>query len=240
MNKIYLSLALISVLVLAGCSLLTNTNQNINSTENQNVNINENKNINASKNLNTNQPTDDRILLTPDNLEQYCNPLTDMEPCYTEIFNTDPATTTVTYTNQEKEISVDLPYNPDWGSDNYRINPYDEEDDRVNFGPINLGEGGGWGRWWWALSFQPAETADQVIAGLDKDSFLFLAEPEKDKVNNLEIVKYAEIGLTSYHYIIVIGEKYNYEFISTGHLDTGSTEDELADLESIVKTVSLY
>ena len=85
--------------------------------------------------------TDNRILLTPQNVRQYNDP-----PNCNEKFNLYPANTTVTYSNSNRGISLEIPYNSSWGSDKYRVNPYDENNNRIEFGPIRVFEGCSWVR----------------------------------------------------------------------------------------------
>ncbi len=178
---------------------------------------------------------DDRILLTYDNISQYCNPVEDTTPCQEEEFNVDDANTAETYENSEKGIRVELPYNSDWGSERFRILPYETNpynSDVISFGPISQGEGGGWGRGLWSLTFKEAKTADEVIADLNENDPDLTGQPEKSTINGINVVEYISAGMVNYYNIEVIGENYNYLFI-TG---TSGSNNLFSDLEDIVET----
>lgn len=55
--------------------------------------------------------------------------------------NQDQATETVTYTQEQYNVTLSLPYNPEWGAPLYRYPPYEEKDNLVVFGPVKSGEG---------------------------------------------------------------------------------------------------
>jgi len=172
------------------------------------------------------KPTlDTRILLNPENIEQYNTP-----PNCQEKFNFDSADTSVDYANSAKGISVQIPYNPSWGSDKYKINPYDENEREVSFGPIGAFEACGWTRSYF-IRFLPAKSADAVISSLRSET-----KPTKAIINGLNTVKYTDFGLCLYPTLQVIGKKYNYEFVPVCGLEI---EKEFKFLENIVKTVKL-
>ncbi|MBU1146704.1 hypothetical protein KKD80_04180 [Patescibacteria group bacterium] len=173
--------------------------------------------------------TDNRILLTPQNIEQYnLKP----SPGCEEKFNFDTANTNVLYANAAKGISVQIPFNSNWGSGKYRINPYDEHEDGVSFGPISGFEACSWIRNYF-LSFKPAKTAEEVIAELPLES-----NPSKMTVNNLTIIKYTDSGLCPYYpTLVIIGKKYNYALSPLCVVE--KVDEEFKFLENIVKTVKL-
>jgi hypothetical protein len=177
---------------------------------------------------------DNRILLTPENVIQYCDigNAAKMARCGSESFNFDAPTETVTYRNETYGIQVDLPYNPKWGSVNFRVNPYDEDliNEDVFFGPIGIGEGGGWGRMMEWLSVEPAQPADQVIAGIGQE---MASKPQTISVADLSIVRWVESGIAAFANYEVIGQKRNYRFITVG------SQEKYDDLETIVKTMQL-
>lgn len=181
---------------------------------------------------------DNRILLTPATILQYCdigNPAT-LNRCGNEQFNYDPPTTTVTYTNAAKGIKFEVPYNPKWGNDTFRVNPYDETANGVDFGPIGQGEGGGWGRMNEQLIFEPAMSADRVIADLNaKEGEFFTNKPYQAKVDDKTVVKYSMSALGDFFGMIVIGSKYNYHFTYWG--EATNPNKYFGELENIVKTV---
>ncbi|GEM_PF-5157529 len=183
-------------------------------------------------------PDDSRTLLTSENIPEYCDPTTDLAACEAETFNTDAATTTVRYTNAEKGIAVDIPYNPDWGSANYKIEPYEEDGDYVYFGPMSQFEGGGWSRPYWLLGFVESKSADDLITEIKSSpDTLAGGEPEKIDVNGLEVVQYQEMGLGTHYMMEVVGEKANYRFVASSFGD--EPEDVWTNLTNIVESVEL-
>lgn len=218
-----------------------NSNDNVN-LANQNLNksnlntINLNTIINENLNENINQVTDSRILLTPENINEYCSleSAESLEKCRQIVFNYDDANTTANYTNTEKGISVDLPYNYNWGSNEYRINPYDEisNTNTVQFGAIGQGEGGGWARYIWNMYYKEQKSAQQVVSDINSSGRIIIFEPEIVEINGLTVVKYAETGLTDYYYMEVIGEKYNYDFVAI-------VDNAFDKLETVVKSIKL-
>jgi hypothetical protein len=183
-------------------------------------------------------PTDDRILLTTSNTSEYCDPAVNLDACAAEDFNTEAATITANYSNKDKGISVDLPYNPNWGSANYKIEPYEVAGDYVYFGPMSQFEGGGWARPYWVLGFVPAQSADDLINQIMTSSeTLAGGQPEKIVINGLEVVKYEEMGLGTHYMMEVIGDKSNYRFVASSFGDDPAAA--WRNLENIVKTVKL-
>lgn len=181
---------------------------------------------------------DNRILLTPENITQYCNPAVDLSACEAQEFNVDSPSTTVDYVDQERGIAFAVPYNPDWGSQDYRIEPYEEESDYLFFGPMTRFEGGGWARPFWMLGFTEAKSADDLIAEIkNSPDTMAASEPEKVDVNGLEVVRYVEMGLGEHYMMEVIGYDYNYRFVASDF--TGEGTDMWGQMEKVVGTVEI-
>jgi hypothetical protein len=178
---------------------------------------------------------DSRILLTPENIQNFN--VISKKSCEEE-FNTDSATESVTYFNQDKGISVKIPYNPMWGSPKYRLRPYDEFSDYLAFGPLRIFEACLWERSYF-LEFLPVTTIKPImedIKSLESLSF----DPVEVSINNLTVLKYEKsqelIGLCNWPTLHVIGVKYSYALFPL--CGTDSTE-EFSYLEQIVKTIKL-
>lgn len=182
---------------------------------------------------------DNRILLTPENLKDYCDPTVNLDECSSEDFNMDPPSTTKSYENPTRGISVDLPYNPNWGSKNYRLMPYEEEGEYVWFGPMGQFEGGGWARPFWMLRFTEAKPAAEVAAELSGGDGYGPGgvEGEIVDINGFEVVQYQEIGLGEYYVMEVVGSKYNYRF--TGASFGDSNVDVWSELNKIINSIEL-
>src|SRR3989338_8491457 len=109
-----------------------------------------------------------RTLIKRSEIAQYKAELP--EPCEFEKIDAlhfnDEETAWATYRNPEKGLEIYIPYNPEWGAPEYRLNPYDESPDGLSFGRINV-RGEGCGAWTVTRSirFLPAETKTAVIAG---------------------------------------------------------------------------
>jgi hypothetical protein len=80
---------------------------------------------------------ENRILLSFSNLSQYNR--WDEENCQ-EDFNAEPPNQWVTYSNPNIEITFQIPSTPHSGSSRFRINPYDEDQPYIYFGPYFIGE----------------------------------------------------------------------------------------------------
>ncbi len=190
-----------------------------------------------TKPLNSNiANADTRTLLTPNNLEYHYNKNSPEGNCQEE-FNQDQPSTTVWYTSREKGIEFDVPYNPNWGSTNFRLGPYWEYDNQIAFGAMTAFERCSWIRTY-TLHIRLAHDADTVIRDIlasDPPELIPVA-PTTLEINGLTVVKYATSGLCSYPAFQVIGKKYNYEFAP---VCSTNIETDFEYLEKIVKTVKL-
>ena len=190
-------------------------------------------------------PADKRILITPAIAAQQTTCMS---------FNGDAADTLVEYSNPEKGVAFKIPYNPKWGDEKYRINPYDEIESGVTWNPydqtepgITFGsiftglEGCGWIRWFY-LGFEKTQPADAVLKELnDPKKYAYSAagqgdvfRPIKKTINGLEVVEFQADDMCGPHGVIVIGKKYNYHFSAACYLDQG-----LNIFEQMVKTMEV-
>jgi len=160
-----------------------------------------------------------------------------------EKFNYDPANTTATYLSQKTGISLELPYNPNWGSQRFKVPPYDEllnpewGSKRLEFGSVGRGEACSWVRSY-TLNFLPTVSAEKAIQRIkDRSDYpdMFSIEPHVVTINNLRAVKYENYGLGVYPTLQVLGDKYNYEFVPQ---ETGEKGD-FTKFEQIIKTIKL-
>lgn len=185
---------------------------------------------------------DTRTLITMDNQGEYCGD--NSIRCREQNWSNAAPTTTSQYHNANRGIDVELPFNPDWGSEKYRISPYEDPkmftDTDVFFGPMGYGEGGLWRMD--SLRFLEAKSVEVVLVeanqAIDKTNTMEganLPRAEKATVNNLTVVKYESSGMTDTSRMIVIGQKFNYEF----EYPSGSTAHTWNELEKIVSTVKL-
>lgn len=133
-------------------------------------------------------------------------------------FNDHEATQLIRYENQEKGISVAIPYNPAWGDNTYKVNPYDETENGIEFGPIFSGDEGscGWHRLF-RLSFDKAESSKTLIQRINETpgfivGDLVAGKVEQKNIHNFNVVEYFFEGMCGGGGFVVIGKKYNYNF----------------------------
>ncbi|MFO0703079.1 MAG: hypothetical protein U0514_04480 [Candidatus Andersenbacteria bacterium] len=172
---------------------------------------------------NTTTSSDDRTLLTVDSNGSYY-PGKGEAPC--TDFSTAAPTTTVNYSSAKRGLSMEVPYNPAWGNDQYRINAFDDIDDSqtpfgagspaaILLGPIVSGlEGCGWVRPA-SITLTKAQTADQVIAALKAEAspdFPF-ETLKKTTINGTTVVRwtYTSASICGGPYFEVPGSKFNYQ-----------------------------
>ena len=181
------------------------------------------------------EPLDKRILLTPQNIDQYN--VRSSASC-DEKFNNDAPSTTVNYKSEKFGISIDVPYNPKWGSNRFKLNPYDfsniEISGSISFGSMGAFEACSWVRQY-DIGFYPPIDVDSMIKKIKEGSGypdLFPVLPTKEKINGLDVVKYEVNGLCSYSIIEVIGKKFNYRFSPT-------CGDSFTVFEDMIKSMKL-
>jgi hypothetical protein len=144
-------------------------------------------------------------------------------------FVEDEPTTTEPLKATELGFSFDVPYNPDWGTSECRVTPYDffDVEDKgsngISFGPLSAGEGGV-GRSYSLLAID-SRTATQAISAIKQEQAEFLSEgPTRSSVGDLTIVSYGiSGGLCPIPLIEIIGEDHNYL------LNLGCTDEDMSD-----------
>lgn len=189
---------------------------------------------------NTNDKTT-RVILTHNNTPPFLNRFDNPE-CE-QIFSNDPAATTVQYSNTDKGITFSVPYNEQWGNEKYKVTAYNEvKNDNgnleyVEFGALKNFGNCEWGRLY-SMRFLPAKGALEVIDAIQdhQSTEAISINPSTTEINGLTVVKYATTGKCYHPAIQVIGEKYNYEFVSTC---SPLAEQDMEILEEIVKSVQL-
>jgi hypothetical protein len=131
------------------------------------------------------------------------------------------ATVAIRYTNAGAGISVDVPYNPEWGTDEYYVEPYDEEDDVISFGRAHAFEACSWIREF-EMAFNAAANAEDRLAELNRDDSVTSAE--RLTVGGKDAVMWYSSGLCDYVDLEVAGDEHNYLFSSTC-----GAEDDIRD-----------
>ncbi len=190
-------------------------------------------------------PTDEtptRTLVTLDDSENN-GPFSQIAlspPCelYKRIFHfEEKATGLITYSNPERGLAFQVPYNPRWGAPDFRFNPYDQFENDIQFGTVIIFGCDGWNREF-ALSFTPAETKEELIARIEKNNSESADLKEYPlKINSFDvdgktIVQYTE-GLYESGATIVIGKKHNYVLYDNSSLHL----PKLSKVEDIIKSM---
>lgn len=148
-------------------------------------------------------------------------------------FNDEPATEWVTFSDAERGIELQIPYNPRWGNEVIVVRPFDKLGDDhladLAFGPLQVtGEGGcGWVRSYY-VSYENAESLEAVLERLTSASFTH-DELVVKTINDVQVVSYeGHVFCPDYAQVMVLGPRYNYQF-SGGC----TTERPLSVLEKI-------
>jgi cytoskeletal protein RodZ len=179
-----------------------------------------------------------RILLSQANIEQY-RPK-DQTACQ-EKFVTDLATGTVTYLSQKIDagLTVDLPYNSNWGNEKYQISPFEEvvtqKSTGLVFGPLAVLADCSWVRSQ-QIIFGSAQSATATLASLQKNASQLVGKPKQVVIGSITAIKYQIAGALPSAAYQVIGPKYNYEFSQPCEKKTVCTES-FSQLEKIIKSI---
>ncbi len=204
-----------------------------------------------------------RVLLTSENTPQYVGDPLQAAMCDSVTLNDEVATIKVNYKNSDLGIDFDIPYNPVWGNDKFKINPYEElysskdqlnsltdeikempRQNRLNkirFGPLNNRGACTWLRAYY-LTFSPPTSDEEVLNSFGKLPESLIAEDPKAvqpsiiKLNDLTVVKGVVTSVCEQPTLEVIGKNYNYKFQATCSSDT---KKDFKTLEDIVKSVKL-
>lgn len=185
---------------------------------------------------------DSRTLLTMNNVGQYApKPQTPGFTTCDEGFNVDAPSATANYLHQDRDflLSFDVPYNSKWGSDRFKINPYDEgsadQNLSVSFGPfVSLPEGCVWAR---KYKFQiNNKKTDQALQQGDGALVSGVPDGKFAKVNGYTVLKYIDSGLCDDAVFDIAGQNANYQFTA---VCTSDTQKDFKLFESIVSGLKL-
>ncbi len=194
-------------------------------------------------------PYGDQLPVTPDiprdQLPVNETPLVESGDC--PQLNTDPATTSITYTNAEMGISFPIPYNDQWGYTGMPLPAFSEHaGDGISlghtlFGPPTSGSLEGLGGscdpiQYYSLTFLPARTANAAVHAVESQGVEVVPNATVQTINGMTVVRYTDVGLCSYPTLEVVGQTYNYSFTTSCG---GDPEADWKYLENIVKSVTL-
>lgn len=140
--------------------------------------------------------------------------------------NRDPPNEKISYIDKERGISFSVPFNENWGTDQYRISPYDEIEDRVLFGlighPNPEGATCGFFDRFYFMEFIPVRTQDAIVVDFKTIIKEWGREPAAE-IKTGSINGYAYVGMAQIlEYdmgwlptkVEIIGRKYNYVFVT--------------------------
>lgn len=147
-----------------------------------------------------------------------------------EQWNTEAPTTTVAYNNPQKGIEIVLPFNPLWGTKNYKAAPYETTKDGIDFGFMEIcGEGAGCLARQYSLSFSPAKSLSDEMKPTAPTMTV-----KSFKVGTVMVVQAdEEPGLCSATFLTVIGKKFNYSFSGPCGLSSADVEK----LKTVIATI---
>ncbi len=152
-----------------------------------------------------------RILLNQHNIEKYAKEKNGN--CDYEL-NKDMPTETETYESKTKSIEFSLPYNEDWGSEEFIVMPYDELEDKVYFGPLAEMPNCDWQRAYF-MKLHKTQPKAEILADLSMRKLQ--GDWEFIHIGKIEVVKFTQKNskydncLSPRYY--VLGVDYDYEFV---------------------------
>ncbi len=137
--------------------------------------------------------------------------------------NRDPANAEIIFKSDKFGFSASLPYNKNWFSDMYRLNPYDVSPDGVFYGNLVGGEGCGLSREKGIL-VTSQKSVDQLLNELNKkkgEDFTWTSGPDIKMINGHQVVEWSSGGLCDMKQAEVVGKKNNYQLSDkcSGNLD---------------------
>lgn len=183
------------------------------------------------------------VTLTQKNINKYVHELKviDREDMK-ELFMED-ANTTVKYSNKVWGIEFNVPFNENWGDENYLVEPFEEregqDDEKVILFGKFVAQEGGYGREF-IIYVKPFQTVDELLefakieqrqSGGDRDP---LSPPAKKTINSHVIIEFPIHGLNDPYYKYIVGEKYNYNIL---HLPQDIPVDEDPEIREIIKSI---
>jgi len=137
--------------------------------------------------------------------------------------NTDPTTCTAYFESKDMGISLDIPYNPNWGNATYKIPPIEvlNEVGELRFGPLAYVEGGLTRLY--QLQRYEKRTVEAIIIEADQEQQKHADECTLDYSvqthGNLETVEREVDCVFNIFTIEVPGSKYNYVFTAIGSVE---------------------
>lgn len=179
----------------------------------------------------------ERIALTPNNIQEYLPSTYQEQITFFESFNTDPSSTGVPFSDGKRGISLEIPYSEKWGNEKFKFKLFDEVNDSLYFGHPVLTDSSVLQRAF-SLELREAQTEKEILqdfrdVNAEVGQSIFVSSPKKIAIGSLSAFEYELKGICPKPTILVLGEKYNYEFSS------GMTCGKLDDIRKIAETAKL-
>lgn len=219
-----------SFLLFSGCMLdasFTNSNVNV---PTRNINVNS---ATVESDSNVSAVTDSRTLLTPENKDAVL-PQDVQERCAL-TFNTNESNTTIQYVSSDNTFEMDIPFNADWGTDQFRLSPYYEIGSTIQFGYLQDGESCNPVRQY-VLEFNPVRHLEDIAAEFSSDSMYpadYADTVVTTTVDGHTAYQYTRMGLCTNPVIEIVGATQNY-LLST--MCNGNMED----LKTMSSTIVIH
>lgn len=152
-------------------------------------------------------------------------------------FNLSSPTAKITYSNQIKGISLEIPYNPNWGNKNCKVEPYVEFTQSSGDILVEFGKPRAWIRSEFLLTISSHRTAEDIISEQNNVGGEPNPNPRKMTLGNNQVVVFESYGMTVERIYEVIGKKYNYSF---GYADGEKLNEKTAkELETIIGNMKI-
>lgn len=187
---------------------------------------------------NNNQETDNRKLLLPNKDGTYLSIGDVGSPaCSGEgagVVSDAFPNSQVVFKSESKGLEMKIPFNSNWFSSKYKVNPYDEQDRSIGFGNLTISEGCGFHRSY-GLELLPYRDEQAVISDLNnqkKNDVTWMYGPVVESINGLKVVKFTTGGLCGTAQEEIIGKKNNYSLAIF-------CRDDFKPLDEVVKSISL-
>lgn len=151
-------------------------------------------------------------------------------------FNLSDSTTKNLYVNQAKGISFEIPYNPNWGNMNCKVEPYSGFTQPNGDIFLEFGKPRAWTRSEFILTISGHRTAEDIIN--EQKNFIGESNPNPRKITlgNKQVVAYESYGIGTEWIYEIIGTKYNYKF---SHSDFELNKTIIKELEKIIEGVKI-
>jgi hypothetical protein len=181
---------------------------------------------------------DNRILLTSNNAseENFKSRGGMSDDACNENFNYDPPNTFIKYKNIAKGLELSIPYNNQWGSSRYKINPYDENEKGIKFGRFGIYEGCSWLREY-SLSFVNLQDKESTRKTIASGSNTVAASIKEYSLKGMTAFMWSEDGPGCFTGAEFIGIKSNYRIIFSGFCDDSKDQAVLESLASSIKLI---